>query len=429
MKLIKKLSRLIKNWQSTLKSWRYKMLPSRRFKEFKDNHLKSKLFKISDILIKVKNPVSVKTDEQYREIGIRSHGKGIFYKEPVLGKELGNKSVFWLEPNCLILNIVFAWEGAVACTTEMEKGYIASHRFPMYKPIPELVNINYITLFFKTNKGKYLLGLASPGGAGRNKTLGQKEFERLEINIPPLEEQQKVATFFSLFESRIEKQQDKVEALQLYKKEMVRKIFSLELRFKDDEGNNFPDWKEYKLSEVLNERKEKCKDRSLEVHSVAVRAGVVNQIEHLGRVFAAKDISKYKVVKLGDIIYTKSPTGEFPYGIVKQSQLNKDVIVSPLYGVYEPLNYHLGYLLHSYFSFPINLNNYLHSIVNKGAKNTININNKTFVSKSLFLPSATEEQQKISNFFLRIDEKIKREEEKLVLLKKQKQGLLQEMFI
>ena len=56
------------------------MLPSRRFKEFKDNHLKSKLFKISDILIKVKNPVSVKTDEQYREIGIRSHGKGIFIK-------------------------------------------------------------------------------------------------------------------------------------------------------------------------------------------------------------------------------------------------------------------------------------------------------------------------------------------------------------
>ena len=52
------------------------MLPSRRFKEFKDNHLKSKLFKISDILIKVKNPVSVKTDEQYRKLAFGLTEKG-----------------------------------------------------------------------------------------------------------------------------------------------------------------------------------------------------------------------------------------------------------------------------------------------------------------------------------------------------------------
>ena len=88
----------------------------------------------AEILTRVRNPVSVNNDTSYREIGIRSHGKGIFYKNPKTGEELGNKSVFWIEPECFVVNIVFAWEQAVAKTTIQEKGMIASHRFPMYKP-------------------------------------------------------------------------------------------------------------------------------------------------------------------------------------------------------------------------------------------------------------------------------------------------------
>ena len=54
----------------------------------------------------------------------RSHGKGIFYKEPVTGAALGNKSVFWIEPDCFIVNIVFAWEQAIGKTTQSEVGMI-----------------------------------------------------------------------------------------------------------------------------------------------------------------------------------------------------------------------------------------------------------------------------------------------------------------
>lgn len=208
----------------------------------------------------------------------------------------------------------------------------------------------------------------------------------------------------------------------------MQKIFSRKLRFKDDDGRDYPEWEEKKLNEILLERKEK-NNGNLRVCSVAVRKGVIDQIEHLGRSFAAKDTSNYNLVKYGDIIYTKSPTGDFPYGIIKQSFLNENVVVSPLYGVFKPLNFNLGYILHCYFYYRENTNNYLYSIIQKGAKNTINITNTTFLSKSLILPIDENEQMKIAKLFIELDNKINKEQEKLDYLNEYKKGLLQQMFV
>jgi type I restriction enzyme S subunit len=145
-----------------------KKVPNIRFPEFKTNWESRKF---GDLTQRISNPVTVELDEIYQQIGIRSFGKGIFYKEFVDGKTLGNKRVFWVLENCLIVNIVFAWEQAVAKTTTSEVGMIASHRFPMYMPVEKVSDLDYLLHFFLTPKGKTLLTLASPGGAGRNKTL------------------------------------------------------------------------------------------------------------------------------------------------------------------------------------------------------------------------------------------------------------------
>ncbi|RLD63093.1 MAG: hypothetical protein DRJ01_04660 [Bacteroidetes bacterium] len=156
-----------------------------------------KTYILKEILQRYSNPVKVESDKLYSQIGIRSHGKGIFHKEPVSGKSLGNKRVFWIEENKLILNIVFAWERAITKTTVKEIGMIASHRFPMYEPVKDLLNLDFILYFFLTPRGKSFLELASPGGAGRNKTLGQTAFENLKISIPSLKEQNKISSFFT----------------------------------------------------------------------------------------------------------------------------------------------------------------------------------------------------------------------------------------
>ena len=187
------------------------------------------------------------------------------------------------------------------------------------------------------------------------------------------------------------------------------------------------EWEEKPLSSFLHEHKTKS-DGKCEVHSVSVTKGVVNQVEYLGRSFAAADTSKYNLVKPNDIIYTKSPTGAFPYGIVKQNKNPYNVIVSPLYAVYSPVNKYVGYILDSYFESPERTNNYLSSLIQKGAKNTINITNDTFISKCMCLPSDPAEQQKIAECLSEIDNLIAAQDEKVETLKEKKKGMMQQMF-
>ena len=188
-----------------------------------------------------------------------------------------------------------------------------------------------------------------------------------------------------------------------------------------------PTWRETKLSEVLSEHDERSTG-SEEVFSVSVHKGVVNQIEHLGRSFSSANTENYKRVLPGDLIYTKSPTGDFPYGIIKQSKVSRPVIVSPLYGVFKPETSALGVILDAYFEYPSNTYNYLSSIVQKGAKNTINITNDTFLSKSLVLPLDKDEQQKIADFLSSLDELITAENQKLETLQQYKKGLMRQLF-
>lgn len=89
---------------------------------------------------------------------------------------------------------------------------------------------------------------------------------------------------------------------------------------------------------MLCERYPGCKPPARKRRSVTVRKGLINQIEHLGRSYAAVDTGHYNRVLPGDIVHTKSPAGDFPLGIIKQSKILAEVIVSPLYGVFTPTN-------------------------------------------------------------------------------------------
>ena len=140
------------------------------------------------------------------------------------------------------------------------------------------------------------------------------------------------------------------------------------------------------LWEVLSERRE-LNSEGYQICSVSVSKGIVNQVEYLGRSFAAKETAHYHVVKEGDIVYTKSPTGSFPYGIIKQSTLASPVEVSPLYGVYTPITPEIGTYLHFYFCSPENTLNYLRKLIQKGAKNTINITNRHFLENTIRIPN------------------------------------------
>lgn len=376
---------------------------------------------VGECLEKVEKPVAVEPDKLYTQIGIRSHGKGLFYKEPVTGESLGNKSVFWVEPDCFVLNIVFAWEQAIEKTTENEIGMIGSHRFPMFRPIDNRVDVDYLIAYLLTKRGTDILEAASPGGAGRNRTLGQDRFMNSKIILPPINEQKKIAEILATQDKVIALKERLLEEKKTQKKYLMQQLLTGKKRLPGFSG----EWVRTKMSDVLELRNEKNTSEDLRICSVAVNDGVVDQVAHLGKSMAASNTSNYAVVHYGDIVYTKSPTGNFPYGIVKQSQLSENVAVSPLYGVYTPRTYELGFILNEYFSFANNANNYLLPIINKGAKNTINIADITFLTPSLLLPKNDSEISKLAQVFKKANEEIAIIQKSIEHEKQKKRALMQ----
>jgi type I restriction enzyme S subunit len=199
-------------------------LPRLRFPEFR--HAPDwRGRRIRDLLEKASRPIEVESEITYREIGIRSHGKGVFHKDQIKGSAIGTKRVFWVVEEAFILNIIFAWEQAVAFTTKAEAGMIASHRFPMFLPKSNSCDVRFLKLAFLTPTGKHLLGLASPGGAGRNRTLGQDEFDKIEIVVPEKDEQTKVAEVVLAADAQIATESEKLAALKTHKKGLMQQLF------------------------------------------------------------------------------------------------------------------------------------------------------------------------------------------------------------
>ena len=169
------------------------------------------------VMREVRRPVLVRPGQTYTEIGVRSHGKGVFHKEPITGDLLGNKRVFWLRPGTLVFNIVFAWERAVAVLAESEAGLIGSHRFPTYEMLPGRAHAGFMKHYFTTGYGHYLLELNSPGAAGRNKTLNQSALMKEEVWLPAADAQKAIADFLdrktAAMDALIEKKQKLLDLL------------------------------------------------------------------------------------------------------------------------------------------------------------------------------------------------------------------------
>jgi len=269
--------------------------------------------------------------------------------------------------------------------------------------------------------------ITSKSGGSTRYNIGQDSLAEVAICVPTTQESERIESIFYLLSEKINLLTKKKQALEAYKRGLMQKIFSQELRFKREDGTDYSEWKSYKLNEVLIEHKMHS-DGGEPVHSVSVHKGVVNQIEHLGRSFAAKNVSKYNKVLFGDVIYTKSPTGNFPYGIIKQSYVD-NAIVSPLYCVTSPIDINIGYLLNWFFESNVNVHNYLHPIIQKGAKNTINISNDTFLSRSLFLPSSKAERRKIKEVYSSLNDNLRILESEIQKMTEFKKGLLQQMFV
>lgn len=188
-------------------------------------------------------------------------------------------------------------------------------------------------------------------------------------------------------------------------------------------------WEQRKLSEYLEVSSEKNTEDTFtkqDVLSVSGDYGIVNQIEFQGRSFAGASVSNYGVVRTGDVVYTKSPLNLNPYGIIKTNK-GKPGIVSTLYAVYHPRETVVPDFVQVYFEQHARMNNYMHPLVNKGAKNDMKVSSENALKGDVIFPDITEQRQNVA-LFAKLDNLITLHQQKYDKLLTFKKSMLEKLF-
>lgn len=257
-------------------------------------------------------------------------------------------------------------------------------------------------------------------GASRKKLL-KESMLKITIMIPSFPEQQKIADFLSTIDTIIEKQRAMVSAWEERKKGVMQKLFSQEVRFKADDGSDFPDWEEKKMTDLFTRIVEKNRT-DLPALTIIQGQGTVRRDESDRRIsYDSKGLKNYKVVRKDNfIVHLRSFEGGLEIA-------NQDGIVSPAYHVYQGNANVNPKFYYPYFR----SNNFIRghlAICVTGVRDGKNIEMNAFDELLLPCPSLPE-QQKIADCLSALDAVIEKQKETLEKWQELKKGLLQQMFV
>lgn len=252
------------------------------------------------------------------------------------------------------------------------------------------------------------------------KNLSIKSIKKTKLYIPNITEQRKIGDFFSKLDRQIELEEKKLELFEQQKRGYMQKLFSQELRFKDENGNEYPNWQTVKIGSILKERKERSGDG--EMLSVTINHGIVKFDDIDRKDNSSKDKSNYKKVYKNDIAYNSMRMWQGASG-----KAEFDGIVSPAYTVVTPIENINSSFIAYYFK--------THNIIHKFRINSQGLTSDTWNLKYKQLKDikinicSKEEQDKIADLLTILDTRIKKQNHKLEILNINKKGLLQKMFV
>ncbi|RQX33738.1 restriction endonuclease subunit S [Staphylococcus aureus] len=283
----------------------------------------------------------------------------------------------------------------------------------------DLINNNFKRYVFFTNSFRKEM-ITKSSMTTRALTSGSA-INKMKVIYPvSAKEQRKIGDFFSKLDRQIELEEQKLELLQQQKKGYMQKIFSQELRFKDENSEDYPHWENSKIEKYLKERNERS-DKG-QMLSVTINSGIIKFSELDRKDNSSKDKSNYKVVRKNDIAYNSMRMWQGASG-----RSNYNGIVSPAYTVLYPTqntsSLFIGYKFKTHrmiHKFKINSQGLTSDTWNLKYKQLKNIN--------IDIP-VLEEQEKIGDFFKKMDILISKQKIKIEILEKEKQSFLQKMFL
>ncbi|MCB4387449.1 restriction endonuclease subunit S [Staphylococcus aureus] len=354
-------------------------------------------------------------DKKYIETLTNSAELGIISQKDYFDKEISNidniKKYYVVEENDFVYNprmSNYAPFGPVNRNKLGKKGVMS----PLYTVFKiQNIDLNFIEFYFKSSKWYRFMALNGDSGARADRfSIKDRTFMEMPLHIPCMDEQIKIGQFFSKLDRQIELEEQKLELLQQQKKGYMQKIFSQELRFKDENGKDYPEWEETTIKEIaqINTGKKDTKDAITNgSYDFYVRSPIVYKINTFSYEGEA-------ILTVGDGVgvgkVSHYVNGKFDYH-------------QRVYKISDFKNYY-GLLLFYYFS-----QNFLKETKKYSAKTSVDSVRKDMIANMKVPRPIYIEQKKIGQFIKRVDNKTKIQKQVIELLKQRKKSLLQKMFI
>ena len=287
----------------------------------------------------------------------------------------------------------------------------------------------FLYYLFKTDKARNQF--IERGKTATMTTIGQADIAQVKINLPEIAEQTKIADFLSAVDEKITALTAQKTALTQYKQGMMQRIFAQTLRFKDDNGADYPEWEEFNFNEVFQRITQRNNVENSNVLTISAQMGLINQEEFFNKSVASRDLSGYFLLNKGDFAYNKSYSKGYPMGAIKQLTRYDQGVVSPLYICFSVKSREIHDKYFQYFCDFGGLNDEIAKIAQEGARNhgLLNVSVVEFFRDIWFLCPQIEEQRKIAQFLTECDDKINAVDAQILSAQQWKQGLLQQMFV
>lgn len=259
------------------------------------------------------------------------------------------------------------------------------------------------------------------------KNINVEFLKPLTLYLPSLVEQKKIAEFLSTVDKKVTLLKEKHALLEQYKKGVMQKLFNQEIRFKDDSGSDFPNWKTLKLSEISTPIKRRASASVDKIMTISAGKGFLSQEERFSQVIAGTSLEKYTHLKKGEFSYNRGNSKSYTYGCIYK--LEEDEALVPY--VYRSFSLDKGNteFYAQLFKFKY-LDRQLRRLISSSARmdGLLNIGEKEFYQVKVPFPQEAE-QIKIANFLDSLDMKLDSIAEQIKLNQTFKKGLLQQMFV
>ena len=395
------------------------MEPKLRFPEFNSNWTHDNLENVAEIFDGThQTPLYTKTGVRFVSV---ENIEDIYKSEKYISHEEYDKYKNKPQINDILMTRITA--GVIGETAMMTKDvplayYVSLALIRCEKLFPSYVEKYIHSIQFRKELYKRIIHTAFP------KKINLGDIGKCLVGITNEQEQQKIAEFLSTVDTVIEKQKETVSTWEERKKGVMQKLFSQEVRFKADDGSEFPDWEEKHFSEIFEKttNKNTCygTDKIISVANMYYKADAsVSNEDYL---------KTYNVMLYGDIAFEGNKSKRFSHGRLVANTIG-DGIVSHVFDVFHPVDktiYHLPY-----WKEYINYEPIMGRILVRCTKSSTMMTNlvaKDFLKEKILIPCLAE-QQKIADCLSSLDEVIEKQKATLAAWEELKKGLLQQMFI